>query len=360
MSAHSFLQLVLEFRPVVSSGDEDWEFFFPIKKKWHGLWVKRYQKTFYLSGTHLDPLEIGPSRCADALQPGQASLLKEYGQALRWTRAQVKKDPVNYYGWLNRSLPPELRKGVVPRKIVRRLLPEYMRFDKELGKASLRETVQWLRRPPERESVTEMTAGLFFKYCRIAYRANPETHPGTNDPALDGRAIYMKWADGRDEGLSKLPLDDADAFRKWYEDGSRWGGHPWEIYRGGNSTHIDLAVYRENPAAEWRVRLDAFSSTRLAETCRIAMALQREGLPFVLGNRESYLARLTAEDHIGVVPEGDDLKYGWHKFPKEFHVADCVYFSWFRDPDAKARHSLATLKRVISWFPLCPLELAGL
>lgn len=55
---------------------------------------------------------------------------------------------------------------------------------------------------------------------------------------------YALHADGRDEGLSKLDGDSPEAFARWLKERPRTG-HPWEVCRGGNSTHIDCIVHRD-------------------------------------------------------------------------------------------------------------------
>ena len=55
---------------------------------------------------------------------------------------------------------------------------------------------------------------------------------------------YALHADGRDEGLSKLDGDSPEAFARWLKERPRTG-HPWEVCRGGNSTHIDCIVHQD-------------------------------------------------------------------------------------------------------------------
>ena len=55
---------------------------------------------------------------------------------------------------------------------------------------------------------------------------------------------YALHSDGRDEGLSKLDGDSSEAFARWLTERPRTG-HPWEICRGGNSTHIDCFVHQD-------------------------------------------------------------------------------------------------------------------
>lgn len=51
------------------------------------------------------------------------------------------------------------------------------------------------------------------------------------------KAQYYRHADGRDDGLKKIDPDSAEAFADWLENREK-GGHPWEVCRGGNSTHV--------------------------------------------------------------------------------------------------------------------------
>jgi hypothetical protein len=103
---------------------------------------------------------------------------------------------------------------------------------------------------------------------------------------------------------------------------------------------------------KWKIVLSAFSSTRLVETCRIALALQKANLPFELSDFESYFLRLTGNDWVGILPGDSGLKYGWHYFPKDWHVADCIYFSFFKDDFGKTVRPLKNIKGLITWFPL--------
>jgi hypothetical protein len=352
--------LIVSFQPEWDHGDENWEFRFPVGRKWHYLWAKRYRNCLYLGGTHIDEV----IEMTDFKTPGNnvldaAGLTSCYCVAIEAVLSSVRTDPMAYHRNLLRALPPALRRGVIHRKFVRLLMPGYLRYDQELKPAALNAMIAMLKTPHRGEPLPEMTSGTYFKYCRIAYLANPESHPVDEKRDADGREMYLQWADGRDEGLAALPLDDAAAFDAWYNDKTRVGGHPWEIYRGGNSTHINLAVVKNEYGKGWDIHLTAFSSTRLTETCRIALALRDAGLHFTLSHADSYLKRLLAEDYVGVLPEGGDIKYGWHQFPKEFDVADCIHFSWFKDDYGKSLRPLREIRQLVSWFPVDPVFAQG-
>ncbi len=339
-------------------GDRIWDLYLPVRGRWRAFWMKEYEGKYYLSGSDLETVSSdeefrahNQSFSYNDNADKEAVLLKALPHALSKMVAQVRKDPIEYYRLMNRSVPPALRMGVIPKKIVQRLIPEYMRFDQELSKAEVKRMIDFLLNRRGQQTSPSMTANLYFDYCKFAYLASVSSHKGLNRKS-SGRELYLRWADGRTGGLEKIAPDSAGAFAKWYE-GKSWSGcHPWEIYRGGNSTHIDLSVFRDNPKAEWRVMLSGFSSTRLVEVCRIVLALDKAGFRFELGDWESYLARLTATDWIGVVPECEPIKYAFQAFPDKWHVADCIHYSWFKNEQGKSKLPLRKVRSLVTWFPL--------
>lgn len=82
----------------------------------------------------------------------------------------------------------------------------------------------------------EMTANDFYRFCALGYAAN-----NYDGQAFAPKAQYYRHADGRDDGLKKIDPDSAEAFADWLENREK-GGHPWEVCRGGNSTHVSLYV----------------------------------------------------------------------------------------------------------------------
>jgi hypothetical protein len=350
------LSLVHQFKPRHDLGDDLWEFYIPSKRTWHYWWVKQYKQNHYCGGSHVDSRELNASSFDRQRSPETADWLEKYTAALRPILRNVKRDPVDYHRRLCRSLPAQLRTGVIHRSFVYTLIPAYARFDQELTPRELKRIIGLLKGPDPTTLIPALTSGRFFTYCRTAYMANPRTHRGTRNRHLNGLAMYKKWADGRDGGLTALPQDDAAAFAQWYHAGAGSGGHPWEIFRGGNSTHIDLTPRWDEHAKGWFIEIRAFSSTRLAEACRMALAFHAQGWPFRLAHRESYLRRLLAEDHLGVLPDFHDLKYGWQKFPEQFHVADCIHYSWFKDDHGRSVRPLHEIRQLISWFPIAPLQ----
>lgn len=145
-----------------------------------------------------------------------------------------------------RLLPYKHRTGVITRAGLWKLYPE----EKEsFFEALTQEDVdEFLATGTEDctglPELKEMTANDFYRFCALGYAAN-----NYDGQAFALKAQYYRHADGRDDGLKKIDPDSAEAFADWLENREK-GGHPWEVCRGGNSTHVSLYV----GWAEWRGR----------------------------------------------------------------------------------------------------------
>jgi len=218
--------------------------------------------------------------------------------------------------------------------------------------------------------IEKMTASDFFGACSIGYKA---CGFDLGDMSLVDR--YFKYADGRDEGLSGrghglnegpgIDFDDASAWENWYFNRTQRGGHPWEVVRGGNSTHVDLMVMHDKRTLDWKVRAGEMTAEQAAqhpygyffvvagkhrpeEAVNFYVALSKAGLPVVLFDAEEILGRYDGSDYVGIVPHSVIPKYCESMFPKEYgriidfmHVYDedypliCDAIEWL--PLEKAR-----------------------
>ncbi len=154
-----------------------------------------------------------------------------------------------------------------------------------------------------------VTANEFYHFCALGYRAMGYT--GTEKSEKEQYALH---ADGRDEGLSELDGDSPEAFARWLKERPRTG-HPWEVCRGGNSTHIDCIVHRD--AHGYYLVVAGLAETRTIEAVRFFLALHRAGVPVCIRNAEELKARLTGAESIGIVPEGVFPAYCHARFPGE-------------------------------------------
>ncbi|MBI5208611.1 MAG: hypothetical protein HY927_01400 [Elusimicrobia bacterium] len=344
-----FLALTRRFIPRHEGIDSLWEFWLKEGRAWTRVLVRRYRETYFITGGDGETIEHpDPRRRED---PERRARLRSWLESLRQWESVAARDPVGAQARLSRQLPLSARRGVLLRRNVRALLPDWLPIERDLSARELKAVLAVADRP-DPPPIPAMTAERYFEYCRVAYRANPASFRGGGfKPGLAGRDYYRRFADGRDAGLLKVDPRSKEAFRRWHTSGERAGAHPWEIYRGGNSTHIDLYA-RDHPAGGWSIGLDAFSSTRLVETCRIAVALEKAKLPFCLAHRESYKLRLLQEDWVGVEPEGSEMRYAWQGFPQEWGVADCVQLRWIYEAHPGRRRELSSrLRHLVSWLP---------
>jgi len=342
-----FIKLIEDFAPRHQGHDQFWTFLLREKRSWVKVRVQKYEKTYYIAPNGSDPIAYPDPRYDEPLE--FRGRLKHWIEKLTLWRKGLSRDPIAAQAKLIKSMPLSLRWGVIQRQNIRELLPHWLPIEKELTVNEIEETLALLDKPDPYPQST-MSLHRFLEYCRVAYQANPKTLSDFR-PGLSGREYYARYADGRDGGLLKIEDNSPESFVRWYDSKERQGCHPWEVYRGGNSTHIDLGVVQAEKGG-WSIYLDAFSSTRLVETCRIALALNKASLPFTFCNKESYKARLLAEDWVGVVPEGASLSFAWQEFPKEWKVADAIHICWIFDENPGRRAALRNqLRQIVYWLP---------
>ena len=353
-----FIKNLNRLQPEYSCADRIWRL--PMRtgdkrKDWVMTQVTHFKETYHLSwtGSALS-LEFDPQGKAHspAFETLASAELRRISWALTHFSHQVRRieeDWVGVYRETARHYPLVMRYGVVPKAIIWKYYPYIYRVDTELGAVRVRDFVRQVRAYNFREKYgghhKKMTLALFMRYCKEAYLANAGRFGGAIEPGMSGLKMYQRLADGRDEGLTKLPANSADAFTKWYHSG-RGGGHPWEIYRGSNTTHIDLGVRERHEG--WSVFLGGSSTTRMAETIRIALTLVKAGLPVEIHDAEDLMLRLLGMDNLGVIPE----YVRNHRAAQYFDDADKVF-------DCAQLHDMPRHNRIlpfVTWKPLAPLR----
>ena len=214
------------------------------------------------------------------------------------------------------EVPKSLFTGIISRKDFWDISPKIRKdYLAEFSKQDIDEFLQWAASPEadeknEPKDTIRMTAGLFYQCCAWGYEANHYEGCGKLSP----RKLYDKYADGRDEGLGKIDENSPDAFDYWYKHPD-YGGHPWEVCRGGNSTHVSLYVC-EGKTSGYYFCVAGKSFGRSAEAIKFFLALRRHGMPVILSDARGLAARITETDVIGIVPEGVLPVYCESCFPR--------------------------------------------
>jgi hypothetical protein len=350
LAIFAFIKELGGFGYELSVLDHVWNVLFPDQGgKWNHLHVNKYKQTFYI--THVDgergSLEVEPKKSVRTMAPMGGS--SPYGvenhdqlatawepliaSARKWLSV-VRKDWITANKRVQAGYPLRYRFGVAPNALIRASLPDVYGMDKELGMTGTRKLVQLVEEGfflrEENAEVRSMTAADYFKYCGIAYLAGKRKED-TIDKSLSGREMYARYADGRHEGLLDIDPASEKEFADWI-DGAHpkrtTGGHPWEIKRGGNTTHIDLSVSRPSAYRKegFRVELQGESIGRMVETMRMLLAIHEAGLPITIADPEGVRKRLLVQDNIGIVPSYDSLHRANQHFAKEQDVFDVMHY----------------------------------
>ncbi len=221
-----------------------------------------------------------------------------------------------YNEYIRENLPPQHRTGTICRRDYWNVWPQAReQFFKDISRTDVAEFIQLASTQVMAAEdldgrLDSMTANEFFRFCALGYAAN--NYYGCEKTAKEQ---YYLHADGRDEGLCDVDPDSPEAFRAWYTDHTHHGGHPWEVCRGGNSTHISLYVMQDEKGYYLYLAGDAWNRT--IETVKFYLALSRAGIPVYLAQAHILADRLAEKEKIGIVPDGVFPAYCQNFFPYE-------------------------------------------
>lgn len=294
-----------------------WKDEYPDLVKWYLLSVKHYNEECFLFIDSKLTLHIkkGASNITESIN---LQLISWIDQAVSKCLDWLKSDTTGYNEYINQHLPYTKRTGRILRQDYWNIDPKEKEWMLKGLAANDIDTLKIIVELSENDEQTifpeKMTSGILFDCCKIGYDANNYPY----DAELKPVDLYCKFADGRDFGLTKLIPDSPQAFEEWFDKREWQFGHPWEVCRGGNSTHISL--YVDKQANEWKLSLAGKSRGRIAETVRFAIALYSHNIPFKLWNATEILAMVSGADYIGIVPEEVTPVYCHSYFPKEDHI----------------------------------------
>jgi hypothetical protein len=356
------------FDYTIESIDQIWDVIFPhqsgSRTVYHHIRVTKYQKTFYIHhyDGNLPSLDVQTDKSVQATSSFSSS--HEYrgdvakgwegliASARNWLKV-VQRDwtKANRQVWLN--YPLNRRQGIVCHSLVRALPLGLRRIDQELGKAKSKKFIRLVEQGElmgsRKAVVPSMTANDYFEYCKIAYLSGRSKDDHVEE-GLSGREMYKRYADGRDEGLLEIDGNSQEEFAAWI-DGKHpkrsRGGHPWEIKRGGNTTHIDLFVSRPDyyEKTGFIVGLSGAAISRLKETICMFLGIREAGLPITINDPEGIRKRLLGQDNIGIVPCSNSL----HRANQDFYEHQSVYDVMRYDDLGRYKSRITPF---ITWEPL--------
>ena len=295
--------------------EELWESWYPEEEKWFEFLAVEDEKYGYRSIVMNNSLVIEINQTK---QPGVDLDLSEFtGWIIDQIKGCMKKLKAGtYMDYVRKNLSAECRTGTILMSELWSIHPQVKENLYEgLTKEDVAEFLSLMKKQPDyadelTDRIHNMTVSDFYYFCAVGYQAMG--YEGCDKPTKDQ---YYLHADGRDEGLSELAPYSPEAFETWLTDRRMRNGHPWEVCRGGNSTHISL--YPQKDKKGYYLILRGSSWARSTEAIQFYLALIRAEIPVFLYEGDIIARRMTGEEKIGIVPRGIIPKYRSMDFPGE-------------------------------------------
>ena len=286
----------------VSSREEfekEWLDWYPEPVKWYKLSAVHWRGWYSIGVNGRLVLQIQPKEEMRHYPEDRVYLAEGLLSALKETIESVRAG--TYDAFVRENLPYRKRKGRILREDFWNIYSgEKEAYLEKMTQDDIGRFAELMGEQPERspeERLHEMTAQRFFDCCRLGYLANDYEKSGE----LSAKELYRKFADGRDDGLLDLDMDSAEEFAAWYDNSKRGCGHPWEVCRGGNSTHVSLYVVKDERG--WWLALAGSSYVRSIETIKFFLALNDAGMPIFLHEGKELADMIRGRDFIGIVSE---------------------------------------------------------
>lgn len=296
--------------------EEWWKSYYPYDQVWYNMCTVEREDNGYkcIFLNHKMVIEIDHRKKNRTFE-------EDISEFTTWLLEEVKKclaelKAGTYNKRINRELPCGQKTGTILRKDLWDLFPQRRAdFFEDISQTEIEEFVTLMdkQRKDDSDRIKHLTVNDFFSLCALGYKAN--NYEGTD---LSPREQYYLHADGRDDDLGKINPDSVEEFRDWLLNKLKYG-HPWEVCRGGNSTHISLYVGYDE--AGFFLILAGSAWTRTIETVKFYLALINAGFPVYLRDGKILASRLLETERIGVVPDGVFPCYCEMLFPGE-HIID--------------------------------------
>ena len=320
--------------------EELWNYYYPDEIKWYNFSSTKYEDVYYLYFDSKITLQFKIENNNGKLYDFQSDLADWILIKIEETVNKILTDTVSYNQYIVDNLPFKKRKGRILRNDYWSIFADESEEIKKTINAEKLEILEKVRDQSISKSLNyldKITATDFFRICEIGYDANNYFDKRN----LSAKEKYISMADGRDCGLTKIVESSTDAFENWFKKERYCGGHPWEICRGGNSTHISLYVSHDGNG--WYFWLAGYSWARVIETILMAVAFYEQNIPFVLEKATEIYNMAQGIDYIGIVPETVIPRYCHSMFPEEDNIIDFMNLGY---------ESTDVIVKKAYWYPL--------
>ena len=302
----------------------------------------------------------------------------------------------SYNEMISKELPYELRYGTLSRRKFWDLAPSFRKsFQADLTREEIDEFVAGAKADHGKSypdnCITDMTARKFFEAVgtamkNVAYKDRKawrfhetqeeyDHYKGTEFDGTTPREIYSKYADGRDDGLTNVPLDDPEAFLEWNEQKGPYyvmnGSHPWEVRTSGSisqSIHIFPTQVCEGrdlknmqwgtPVNKWYFLISGSAYYSSYEVLKYYLALKKHHIPVMVNDMDEIAARFAETDNIGFIPTYRNYMFNT-SVPKELdgrNVTDVESLELLQDKLQLKKREWNKLRKTliseIEWIPV--------
>lgn len=247
-------------------------------------------------------LAINDSNVAKRSEIDATELIKELKIITENVIEDIKAGTYNEN--VKNNLSYDMRYGRISRHDYWKAMPE----EKEKY-AFTNHEIETLTNAKEDTTLISLTARKYYEACAVCYKAvGMETDTSRYDDTdeeheryggITPKEIYYRFADGRDEGLSEVPLDDVEEFSKWVrheEPYTETGGHPYEIiFSWSGKKSIHLYVWDD------KLHLTGGEYPANVMAAKMYVALVDSNIP-VAFDATAIIDRLQEKDYIGILP----------------------------------------------------------
>lgn len=310
----------------LKSAKEDYDDYYPLSKVWYRLSIKHFTRKldeeFYAFFIN--------NNCVFTINDCNNNRVYDAENLLKWAINEAVEfiDEVRS-GTCQKNIleqiPYKYRKGTIKRSDLWEAYPKSKKeFFKSYKKRETKKFIKYfLSSTPGNAPLPEMTARTFYEACAVIYSALGIHHETAtycyketdaerqyyNGVAQTPKEMYYSIADGRDDGLKNVPMDDPKAFEEWDTKKGPYyefnGSHPWEIIPSF-STSFSMHLYTRKIDGGYEFGISGSSDIRAPETIIAANALYEVGYPVEVYGLEKIVDRIEGNDYLSVVPVSED------------------------------------------------------
>lgn len=260
-----------------------------------------------------------------------------------------------YNEYLNSYLPYEYRHGIIQRKRLWELAPEFRKIHiKDLTEEDIEKFVKLCQNNEHTSKgrMKQITAGKYYELCARCYHAVKYSEFEDKTP----KQMFERYGDRRDGGLSRLDENSAEDFEKWYNLScdEKWKienpSHMWELSQGSSRTRLHLFPVKDENG--YSFQLSGGENYVTAEIVKMYIALKELDIPIVLHNVDAIKNKILGLDEVGVIAEyenGCSYTYGG------FEESKILNFVQVEDVPKENRKDFI---KCVKWFPLDKIESA--